>query len=285
MDREIRKTLLAIDSHASDTLARNLATIALAEIAGRPGDPQNQGSGRTQIEGALAKRLANGSTNERPWTALAIGVLGRADHDAKRSPNPELSRALLHSLNRAKTPNETSANAIAAGMLGLEDALPILREKLNDMSVETARGYMVLAMGLIGRRDSIGFVKAIAQSARYRPTLLRQSAVSLGLLGDKDLVEDLVGMMAEARGLSTQAAIASALGFIGDSRSVEPLLAMLKDDDEYTDTARGFAAVSLGLVADDSDLPWNATFASNMNYRAATPTLNDPSGAGLLNIL
>jgi HEAT repeat protein len=123
------------------------------------------------------------------------------------------------------------------------------------------------------------------QASRYRPTLLRQAAVSLGLMGDKRLVNDLVAMLAESRGLATQAATAAALGFIGDARSIEPLLEMLTNREKYTDTARGFAAVSLGLVADESALPWNATFASNINYRAVTPTLNDDAGAGLLNIL
>ena len=38
------------------------------------------------------------------------------------------------------------------------------------------------------------------------PTLLRQAAVSLGMLGDKSAVPQLLEMMSAARGLSTQAA-------------------------------------------------------------------------------
>ena len=284
IDKRMRKTLLNVDKHIADPLGRRLAAIALGQIGARDGTGAGAGSGRAEIEKALAKGL-DGSTLERPWFALAIGVLGRSDNDQRRDPSQELSESLLVALDKAHSPVEVGALAIAVGMIGLEDAQPLLREKLSDLSVDDTRGYLVLAMGLIGRRESISQVQAVVAQSRYRPTLLRQAAVSLGLMGDKRLVPDLVRMMADSNGLATQAATAAALGFIGDSRSIDPLLEMLTDSENYTDTARGFAAVSLGLVADDSDLPWNATFANDINYRATTPTLNDENGAGLLNIL
>lgn len=284
IDTRMRDTLLNIDKYIADPLGRRLAAIALGQIGARDGTGAGAGSGRAQIEEALAKGL-DGSTLERPWFALAIGVLGRSDNDQRRDPSAELSESLLVALDEAHSPVEVGALAIAVGMIGLEDAQPLLREKLSDLSVDDTRGYLVLAMGLIGRRESISQVQAVVAQSRYRPTLLRQAAVSLGLMGDKRLVPELVQMMADSNGLATQAATAAALGFIGDSRSIEPLLDMLTDSENFTDTARGFAAVSLGLVADDSDLPWNATFANDINYRATTPTLNDENGAGLLNIL
>jgi hypothetical protein len=157
VDRTIRGTLLNIDDHVADTLARNFAIIALAQIAARPGD-RSSGKGRAEIEREIASRLVGG-TSERPWGALAIGVLGRADIDAKRTPSLALSRHLLESLETVKAPDELGAHAIAAGMVGLEDALPIIRKKLEDVFVEDARGYLVLAMGLIGGRDSIQLVQ------------------------------------------------------------------------------------------------------------------------------
>ncbi len=284
VDKEIRKALLNIEKHVADPLARRLAAISMAQVASRPGIGADSNSGRVDIEKALIRGMS-GSTLERPWFALAIGVLGHSDSDNRRAPSAQLCEALLERLGKAQSPPEIGALAVAVGMVGLEDAQPLLRAKLDELSVDEARGYLVLAMGLIGRRESIAHVQTIVSSSRYRPTLLRQSAVSLGLMGDKRLVPDLVRMMGEANGLATQAATASALGFIGDSRSIDPLLQMLTSSELYTDTARGFAAVSLGLVADDSELPWNANFASDINYRATTPTLNDENGAGLLNIL
>ena len=110
------------------------------------------------------------------------------------------------------------------------------------------------------------------------------AAIGLGLLGDKQLVPDLIDMLAEARGLSSQAAISSALGFIGDARSIGPLIDMLNDS-EKTDLARAFAAVALGIVADKEELPWNSKISVNSNYRANTQTLTDQAGTGILDIL
>jgi HEAT repeat protein len=93
-----------------------------------------------------------------------------------------------------------------------------------------------------------------------------------------------VTQLQDADTLTTQAAIASALGFIGDARSVDPLVGMLKDQ-ELTGGARGFAAVALGIVAEKEELPWNAKFSVDINYRANTTTLTGENGTGLLDIL
>ena len=55
-------------------------------------------------------------------------------------------------------------------------------------------------------------------------------------------------------------------------------------DKQYSETARGFAAVALGIVCDKEDLPWNTKLAVNCNYRANTPSLTDQKG-GILDIL
>jgi HEAT repeat protein len=103
------------------------------------------------------------------------------------------------------------------------------------------------------------------------------------LLGDKDVVPELIEMLKNARGLASQASISTALGLIGDQRSLEPLLAMLKGEG-LTDTARAFAIVSLGNVCDPRPLPWNTPLALDVNYRALTSTLVGDS-AGVLDIL
>src|SRR5690606_21765067 len=101
---------------------------------------------------------------------------------------------------------------------------------------------------------------------------------------DKKAVEELTGMLARAESQSAMASLAMALGYIGDCSAVTPLVAMLGND-TITDTARGFAAAALGLVAEKDDLPWNAPIAIDLNYRASVPSLNAPDGKGVLNIL
>ena len=43
--------------------------------------------------------------------------------------------------------------------------------------------------------------------------------------------------------------------------------------------------MALGIVADKEQLPWNAKFSVNINYRANTTTLTGGGGTGLLDIL
>ena len=59
----------------------------------------------------------------------------------------------------------------------------------------------------------------------------------------------------------------------------------LLENEEHTARARAFAAVALGLVADQDSLPWNTLFSVDTNYAAAPPTLFDHEGFGILNIL
>ena len=152
------------------------------------------------------------------------------------------------------------------------------------MADNTARGYLAVALGLMDARDAIKPIQEIVRESKYKPDLLKQAAIGLGLLGDKDLVPELVKMLEEAKGLASQAAIASALGFIGDSRSIDPLVEMLHKR-EITASARGFAAVALGIVADKEPLPWNAKISTNINYRANTTTLTGNESTGILDIL
>ena len=123
------------------------------------------------------------------------------------------------------------------------------------------------------------------RKSRFQTELLQAASIALGLLGDKELVPDLVKMLQEASSLSAQAAISTGLGHIGDARSIEPLLALFEDQ-EKTATARAFAGVALGIVADKDELPWNSRISVDINYRANTPTLVSPgTGRGILDIL
>jgi HEAT repeat protein len=132
-------------------------------------------------------------------------------------------------------------------------------------------------------QSAIAPIQEIVKKSKYSPDLLKSTAIALGLLGDKQLVNDLVDMLKSSTGLASQAAISSALGFIGDSRSVEPLIDMMKNQ-EVSALARAFAAVALGIIADKEPFPWNSKIGVNSNYRANTPSLTDQKG-GILDIL
>ena len=112
--------------------------------------------------------------------------------------------------------------------------------------------------------------------------------------GGIEIADGLVGkdqarLLGEASGdghtlpLPAAETVDPALGQIGDRRCLDGLR-KLAADAHATPLARAFAVVALGSVCDKDPLPWNAAYASNVNYRAATETLTDGQ-SGILDLL
>ena len=285
IDAKIRAALASVPEDINDQQARNYAMISMAKVGGTPGNGDIE-AGLDEVSKFLIKHISSGKASLQPWAGLAIGVLCNELRTAGLEPAVmvELKEALRTTLAAEKDDQKIGAYAIGAGIAGDVEAKAILLRHLDELSAVEPRGYVAVALGLMGDRDSIAPVQKVVGESKYRPDLLKQAAVGLGLLGDKELVPELVKMLNEATGLATQAAIASALGRIGDRRSIDPLVAMLQNK-ELTASARGFAAVALGIVAERERLPWNSKIGVDLNYRAATATLNDQNGTGILNIL
>ena len=293
LDVAIRKALMeAKEELASNVMAKHFAAIALAQCSSRPGtganpmfavDPKNKDNSRKYLLETFSK--AKGVY--RPWVALALGVLERGVTDNNKGMliSPDTATVLRGALGEAKSPPEVGAYAIAMGIMRDSGGKEVLIEKLEKVGDDGAKGFLSIGLGLINDRESIERIQAIVKKSQYRPELLKSAAIALGMLGDKELVKELIAMLENATGLAPQAAISSALGFIGDKNSVDPLIAMLKDK-QKTESARGFAAVALGIVADKEDLPWNAKISVNINYFANTASLTNPAqGTGILDIL
>jgi len=281
-DVKIREALVKI-SRGRDYEAGHFALIALAQTAGRRGAGEKPGTGRPAITAHLLDTLTRGRSADKPWAGLAIGVMEHALAAAGEEPSTAARQALQQSLTRAGNPKDLGAFAIGTGIAGNRDAAEILRTKFEATKEDNARSYIAVAIGLLGDRDAIEEIRTVVRDSKFRPELLREAAIGLGLLGDKELVPELVVMLQDAKSLSVQASIATALGFIGDSRSVDPLVLLLERKD-VTPSARGFAAVALGLVADKEPLPWNSKLSVDVNYPAATTTLTG-AGTGVLDIL
>lgn len=291
LDKEIRAGLMsAREELAANLMAKNFAAIALAQVASRPGSGANPMAGldpksKENVRKFFQETFSKAKSVYRPWVALAVGVLERGVQDNKYTSSTEMASMIREALRDAKQPSEVGAFAISLGIMKDSGGKEVLRDKLNNISDDTAKGFTAVALGLIDDRESIELIQGIIKKSKYRPDLLKSAAIGLGILGDKTVVPELVTMLDSATGMASQAAISSALGFIGDSRSIDPLIAMLKDK-QKTDNARGFAAVALGIVADKEELPWNTKISVNINYRANTSTLTSPdSGTGILDIL
>ena len=288
-DRMELMELTELPERVRDQQTRYFGMIALAQVAGRPGAgagaPTAGLVGKGGARSFLFAQLGRGKVQARTWAAIALGVLERSLASHGVTVPPDTGRALGSALAEAENPSEIGALAIALGILRDPLASETMLERLADIGDAQAQGNLCVALGLVNDAAAVEPIQALVDSSKYKPELLRSAAVGLGLLGDKRAVTTLVRMLAEARGLSSQAALASALGAIGDARSVEPLIEMLEDP-EKTALARGFAAAALGIVADKEPLPWNAKLSLGVNYRAATSTLTAQAlGTGVLDIL
>jgi HEAT repeat protein len=285
-DETIRETLRARIKATGKPQAKRFAVISLAQVGGRPGTNEPD-KGYADIKSDLTKYLARsglGMSQLKPWIGLALGVMQRTRTKNTGVPDRDVALALRTALIDCKRPSDVGAYCIGAGVARDAEAIEAVLEKLHGFADDEARGYAAVALGLMDAGEAIAPIKQIVTESKYRPELLKQAAIALGLLGDKQLVDDLVEMLANARGLATQAAISSALGFIGDQHAVDPLVGMLQDK-SITASARGFAAVALGIVADKERLPWNAKISVDINYRANTTTLTGAGGTGVLDIL
>lgn len=287
IDAKIHKALLEGISDPNQQ-TKFFSLIALARASGKPGDtnaPHGQYDEKvlTATRRHLGRQMAKGG-RAKAWAALSLGVFG---HELTVNGEPmsaNMSQAIRAAAERITAPGNIGAYAIGAGLRKDQESIPLLEDKLAQISDDEARGHIAIALGLMDSRGSIEKIQTIVQKSKYRPELLKQAAIALGLLGDKQTVPELTRMLRDAKSLATQASVAQALGFIGDSRSVDPLVDMLGDS-QLTARARAFAAVALGIVADKELLPWNSKVSVDINYRANTPTLTGGGGTGLLDIL
>lgn len=274
------KLLLETYLHHRDHQTRYFAAMALGRIGGRA------------AKSALLAELGRGTRAiEQPWIALALGAMvERAAADARKNgrtpePDPVVGEALQKVLDQARAPSALSATAIALGLARREEAADPIRQLLADHGGrEDVGGQLALGLALLEDRRSAPVLRDLLAQSMRKPQLLVQYATALGRLGDATIVESLLSLLQQIDGgLARLSAVSSALGQLGDRRSVPPLVQMLQDE-RLTPLTRAFAAVALGGVCDPDPLPWNARFATSVNYRAAVSTLTDGQ-SGILDIL
>lgn len=245
---------------------------------------------REDVIGTLISGMDKMSTPLRPWCGLALGVLSfelkgkQVDQYA-----PLVTSALRERFDKVKSPERRGAYAIALGLCEDYQALESLQGAIADSRENTFRGYCAVAVGLIASPDESAILVELSEDAKRDMDLMRQANIGLGLLGDRTAVKALVQRLRPENGrpprLSTLASIANALGFIGDRSAVTPLLEAIHDK-RLTPLGRAFAVVALGMVADQSTMPWRSHYSVDLNYLAGVSTLLDPSsGTGLLDIL
>ncbi len=237
----------------------------------------------------LLKVLREGKKSlERPWAALALGVLEHRRMQrvgAGAQPDPAVAEGLRAALTDVRNPEALGAFAVAGGLAGTREIAPELRELLADHRAQDEfAGYLCIGLGLMDDRGSLDVIREIVRTSARRPVLQLQSAVALGRLGDKTAAVLLVDELSRSgNNLAVSGSLAFAIGQIGDRRSVNTLVELIEDEARPA-ISRAFAVVALGGVADKDPLPWVTRIGRQVNYRASVPTLTNQA-SGVLDIL
>ena len=139
----------------------------------------------------------------------------------------------------------------------------------------TLRGFCAVALGLLGdASDTVKDALKTALEERKSADLRRDAATGLGLLRDADVVKILLDELKKAKSFAVQGQLITAIGTIGDHNAIAPLVEILDDKSQNTQT-RAMAAVGLGMIGDLRELPALARLSKNYNYRASVPDLDE----------
>jgi len=283
-DAAARRELERI-AEKQDLLERRFALLGLGRLGARDAADGTGATGRAELERFLRDRLARSNGTLRPWVSLSLALMERGRLQATGRPAGDEGAALLRAaLRDATSLDEAGGHCIALGLLGDPAATPLLVERFESWSVDSARGHAAIGLGLLDATGATETLRAQLERSVYRPDLIRDTGIALALLRDKGAVPVLVRILRESTSLSAQAAAARALGTIGDTRAVDPLLELLADR-EATALARAFAAAALGIVGDKDPLPWSAAIAADVHYGAEVETLTNSAGSGVLDLL
>jgi HEAT repeat protein len=264
--QDVIDTLGEMALEHTDPQTRHFAFIALAEIGAHDegADPSAEAHQRllSFFQEALARPRSQTSL---PWAGLGLAIYARTHVALQALAIPKLHRAFADATN----PSYKAAMAIGLGLLEAKESAPLLVQTMKDSSDQQLKGYIALSLGLMRTGSAAELLREQLKQKgidwRYRLNLAR----ALGLLNDPQSVPTLMEELVSAKTLSESSSIAQALGLIGDRSSIQPLKTILADK-AMPGKQRAFAAVALGLLAEKTDLPWNAEISVGLNYRAKT---------------
>jgi len=269
-----------------DRTARGFALVALAESGARVSrEPGEKGLARLveserEVEAYLRTTLLESKGQLRAWAALALGLHGH--HLAQRGlALEEASRgAIARLLARERSVEGASALSVAAGLAGASGALVELAERA---AKERDPSYSSLALGFLRDGAALARLRTEQREVDHDHLRLARVATARALLGDAELVPDLIAQLAAAGCDRAKIALCDTLGTLGDARAIDPLIAALEDG-TASDRCRAWAAFALGRLAEARELPWITLYATRVNYLAAPPSLSSPFGGGLLEL-
>jgi len=246
-----------------DNPVRNFSALSL----GRVGGPR---AFDTLARCAVRERSQRGT-----YAALGLGILckriaSNTDLAARRQQGLKVLRRVFM---KARNLSLKAGYAIALGIAGDHDAGPLLLKAMKTVKDPDTRGYLAVAMGMVKFTPAMEYLRDTLRTANNMPALEMQTAVALGLMGNRDVSTFLVESLAKEKSGHVQASLTQALGFIGDRRAITPLVRIMKDGNGSAIT-RAHACAALGSIGEDSSLPVLSNLFNGHNYLSSTPSLD-----------
>jgi HEAT repeat protein len=239
-----------------DRGARAMAAVALGSLGG------------DAALSALRRAYGGDDAGLRPFAAVAIGVAAR---DAER---PRLAQPLLRDLKRGTRAELLGATCVAVGLAGLDEAVPALREIVNEAGDPDVVAQAAISLGLIGDRGAgRDRLRELLQSA-HDPMLRGEIALALGLMGDVGAIAVLEKTVTEGGAEHERVSACLALGRIGGPDSARVLVSVLADE-KRSRLERHMAGNGLGMLLDTSEGRRVGRIAADLNWYVLTPTVID----------
>jgi len=275
------KMLIQFHKNEGDLTAKNYAVISLGRIAG---DANASEKVRNAVKSFLKSTYKDSNkTTERPFAALAMGLLGF--DGAASTPKPQALKeelaAVIRPALQARKGDKTALGALAVslGMLKDQGSVDLLKSILKDRGMDKKlRGSAAMALGLIGDKSANEVIMKALKEREDRD-LRVDTAVAAGLLGNPDAVLELVKVLKDKKASQfVLGSVALALGQIGDSRGIDAMVLILEPDKTngtYPDLTRALVAVALGQLSDRRDYRVLYLMSKDINYRASVPALDE----------
>jgi len=268
-----RRALLDAAKRHSDQLTGYLARVALGELGARAGRGDDPLASSSEVRRFLLNDLARGSSQDRHWSGLALGVMAREFNDSGQAGlGASLTEALIDALSEARSPLEIGALGTALGLTGSTLAANPLHDELGQTLDDTLRGQLAIALGLSGDTRSLSTLRSISDEAEYRPRLAEDVAVARAMLGDGSLTDELTSELEDTGSLDRRSSVARALGRGGNRDAVAPLAQLVRDS-RNSGLERAHAAAALGRVIEPETLGWDQDLMRGLNYGASTQSL------------
>ncbi|MCP5069547.1 MAG: HEAT repeat domain-containing protein [bacterium] len=267
-----------------DVSTRNFLTISIAyHLQADHDSDATQVLSETKAGSWLVSEARSGSHANRPYAALALGLVARAVGDMSNSEGwgtlrDDALQAIREGLTAKDLPHSArGAFATALGIAKDERSIPRLGELVDDERQDPSlRGYAAAAIGMMGhapKRIRVRIREALAE--RRTEEMRVQCATALGLLHDTKAVPELIASIRTARNQSTKGQLLVALARIGDERAVQPLVDLVRAGRSEQNLTRALACASLGIVGDLESVPVLSRLSKDVNYRAGTNVMRE----------